>query len=127
MRWDERHPDVFEVFRICKLYWFVRRLKMILLQLRSIKGVNGMTGFWKCYTQNACKCHNEWLLQIPDMFSLLSLSLSLSLRIVPRYFGVSVPKGGALTFALQGDVDASREFSTPARMCGKILSNIDYL
>jgi hypothetical protein len=56
-----------------------------------------------------------------------SLSLSLSLRIVPRYFDVSVPKGGALTFALQGDVDTLREFSTPARMCGKILSNIDYL
>lgn len=34
--------------------------------------------------------------------------ISLSLRIVPRYFGVSVPKGGALTFALQGDVDIAR-------------------
>jgi hypothetical protein len=53
--------------------------------------------------------------------------ISLSSRIVPRYFGVSVPRGGALTLAFEGDVDTSREFSTPARMCGKILSNIDHL
>lgn len=65
------------------------------------------------------------------VFIALSIYLSLTLPLLgsflATYFGVSVPKGGALTFAFQGDVGTSREFSTPARMCGKILSNIDYL
>lgn len=89
-----------------------------------------MTGFSKCYTK--CMQMSQRMAVTDTGYVSLPVSSSLSLtlssgRSFPRYFGVPVPKGGALTFAFQGDVDTSPEFSTPARMCGKILSNIDYL
>jgi hypothetical protein len=85
--WDQRHPDVFRAFRICKLHWFVRRLKMTLIQLRSSKGVNGMTGFSKCYTkcmqvsQRMAVTDTGYVFSLsPDLFSVF---LTLSSRVVP--------------------------------------------